>query len=366
MIPKQKGSAMFKHMAMWIWPDAVQGESAEQIVARLRAAHIDTLIPYIGIRESVAKREAYEVRIQALTEEAHRHGLKVIACFDEMVGHDGMTVTDCFQVRQDGEGDRRGLLCPANPAAREHILGDLDRVLRKFDFDGVNLEDSYVYNATTIYDPAHSGGADFRVIPVCYCKHCRAHAPIEKPGWHQWRTDQLTGLIEAQSKLIQARRPGLAFSVAARMPYGRDDFYAPYQSEIPYYSGWKYCSARDGLNADWVEWLRRGLIQYACPMSYFNNPRLVELETLECQYRVPDARETIWVGLGLDYITAEYSQGCREHPDPADTHKEQFRNNGPALARQLDLLQRLGQQHVVFFSHAFLRDEVIPVIAGYR
>ena len=28
---------MFKHMAMWIWPDAVQGESAEQIVARLRS-----------------------------------------------------------------------------------------------------------------------------------------------------------------------------------------------------------------------------------------------------------------------------------------------------------------------------------------
>lgn len=355
---------MFKHMAMWIWPDAVQGESAEQIVARLRAARIDVAIPYIGLRDTPEKRAAYEERIQALTEEAHRHGIKVIACFDEMGVYDTMPAKNCCQVRQDGKP--QGQLCPAHPGAREHILGDLDRVLSTFDFDGINLEDSYVYNSTTIYDPAHSGGAAFSVIPVCYCEHCRAHAPIEKPGWLQWKTDRMTDLIEAQSKLIQARRPGLEFSVAARMPYARDDFYAPYRAEIPYYSGWQFCQARDGLAVDWVQWLRRGLINYACPMSYFNSSRLVELQTLECQFHIPEARENIWIGLGLDYITAEYSQGCREYPEPGDTHKDAFRNDAAALRRQLELQVRLGQQHVVFFSHAFLRDEHIPVIAAYR
>ncbi len=353
---------MFKHMAMWTWPDAVLGETAEQIVERLRAAHIDIVIPYLGLRDDPAPRAAYEERLQALVEEAHRHGMTVIACFDEMGTYASMPAKDYCQVRQDGEP--QNLLCPAHPGAREYLLGELERVLGEFAFDGVNLEDSYVYNSTTIYDPAHSGGAEFSVIPVCYCDHCRAHAPLEQPEWNQWRRDRLSELVAAESRLVHER--GLSFSVAARMPYARDDFYAAYQDEIPYYSGWQHCQARDGLAADWLSWLQQGIIDFACPMSYFHSSRLVELETLECQYRVPEARESIWMGLGLDVITAEYAQAHRDHPEPGKVHQDAFKNDAAAIGRQLDLQVRLGQQHVVFFSHAFLRDEHIPVMAAYR
>ena len=65
---------MFRHMAMWTWPDAVNGETPERIVERLHAAHIDTIIPYLGSGETAAERAAYEDRMQALIEEAHRHG----------------------------------------------------------------------------------------------------------------------------------------------------------------------------------------------------------------------------------------------------------------------------------------------------
>jgi len=355
---------MFKHMAMWTWPDAVLGEAPERIVERLRAAHIDIIIPYLPLRAEQAQRAVFEDRLLALTEEAHRQGLQVIGCFDEMGTYDAMPAKDYCQVRQDGE--RQNLLCPAHPGAREYLLGELDRVLGKFPFDGMNLEDSYVYNSTTVYDPAHSGDAEFKVIPVCYCDYCRAHAPIEQPEWQQWKCERMTELIAAESHLIHSRRPGLAFSVAARMPYARDDFYAPYQQEIPYYSGWQFCQARDGLAADWVEWMRRGLIQYACPMSYFHDTRLVELHTLECQSRVPNARETIWMGLGLDVITAEYAQGYRDHPDPNDIYKDTFKNDAAAIRQQLKMQARLGQQQVVFFSHAFLKDEHIPVMAEFR
>ena len=354
---------MFDHMAMWIWPDAVEGEPAERIVARLREARIDTLIPYIGLRADAARRAAYEERIRALIAEARRYGLAVIACYDEMVAHDGMPVTGCCQVREDEQGDRRGLLCPAHPVARDYILGELDRVLRTFHLDGINLEDSYVYNSTTVYDPAHSGGTDFRVIPVCCCDHCRAHAPIGKPEWQRWKIERLTELVAAQSALIRSRRPGISFSVAARMPYARDDFYAPYRDEIPYYSGWRYCQSRDGMAADWVDWLRRGLIDFACPMSYFHTARLVELQTLECRHRVPEAARSIWMGLGRDVITAEYSQGRSDQPD--GRHDDALRNDAAAIRLQLDLQARLGQRNVVFFSQAFLKDEHIPAIAAH-
>jgi uncharacterized lipoprotein YddW (UPF0748 family) len=348
-------------MAMWTWPDAVSGESAEQIVARLQAAHIDIVIPYLPIRDTMAARAVYEERIGALVEEAHRVGMTAIGCFDEMGTYDAMPAKEFCQVRQDGV--RTNLLCPANPGAREYLLGELARLLAAFPFDGINLEDSYVYNPTTIYDPAHSGGAEFKVIPVCYCDHCRAHAPIEKPEWAQWRRDRLTELIAAEGALVHGK--GLSFSVAARMPYARD-FYAPYEADVPYYGGWEFCQARDGLSADWLAWLQTGIIDFACPMSYFHNDRLVELETLECQARDAAARQRIWVGLGLDAVNAEFATAMRDYPEENDPRRAEQLNDGAAIRRQLDIQARLGQEQVLFFSHAFLKDDHIAVIKEYR
>lgn len=357
---------MFEHMAMWTWPDAVWQQEPARIVDRLQAAHIDIILPYVSRRAAVkttygefaGAAERYEERLHALVAEAHRQGMQVHACFDEMNAYPTMppAANACRQVREDGSVAES--LCPAHPDAIDYILGDLERILTDFAYDGITLEDGYVYNNNTVYDAASLNPDSYRVVPVCHCAHCRAHAPIGKPEWSQWKRDRLTDLIAAESALIRRRRPGLPFSAAARMPYDRA-FYAPYKDEIPYYGGWGYCAARANFSADWVDWLRGGLIDFACPMSYFHSSRMVELQTRECQSLVPDAARTIWVGLGLDYIVAEYNEG-------ATKGDRGCLNKGPAIARLLSLLESLGQKNCVFFSHQFLLDEHIPVIAAHR
>lgn len=357
---------MFDHMAMWTWPDAIWSQEPARIVDRLKAAHIDIIIPYISRRsaegavfgEASASAEQYEERLRALLTEAHRQGMQVHACFDEINSYDAQPaeVRAGRQVREDGSV--ANTLCPANPATTEYILGELERVLTTFEYDGVGLEDGYVYNNSTIYDPANAGTATYRLIPVCHCDYCRAHAPIGAPEWAQWKRDQMTALIAAEAALIRRLCPGIPFSTAARMPYAQA-FYTPYRDEVPYYTGWGFCAAHDNLCADWLEWLRQGHVDFVCPMSYFHSPRLVELQTRECQSLIPDAATSVWVGLGLDYIAAEYWEGELKGNDAA-------RNDAAALAQQLDMLESLGQRNCLFFSHQFLLDEHIPVIAAHR
>lgn len=270
-----------------------------------------------------------------------------------MNAYPDMPVYNLQQVRKDGS--QASLLCPANPAVLDYVLEKLRWTLTEFDYDGINLEDSYIFNHNTIYDPAHQAGEKFHTVPVCFCDYCQKHAPIEKPEWAKWKQERLTGLIAKESALIRAMKPGMPFSVAARMPYDRL-FYKPYRQDVSYYDDWVYCQSRDALMADWAEWLRRGHIDFACPMSYFHTNRLVELETLECRQLFPEAAKNIWMGLGIGDVTAEYLSA----KDPS------MRNDAAAIEAQLREQINLGQENVIFFCYQYLNDEHIPVLAGFR
>src|SRR5262249_4202758 len=144
---------------------------------------------------------AQEKNVHNIIEEAHRRNQKVHVCFDEINAYEAMPVYHLRQAYKDGT--RNDSLCPANPLVVEYILGELGRTLREFDVDGINLEDGYVYHHSTIYDPAHTVGVDYRIEPVCYCNYCSLHAPIEKPEWALWKQERLTDLIAAESRLIR-------------------------------------------------------------------------------------------------------------------------------------------------------------------
>jgi len=337
---------MFDHLAMWTWPTAVRSEDPRRMVDRLKAAHVDVIIPYVS-----SKQDAYAERLHRIIEEAHRQDIQVHGCFDEMNAHDSMPASVHALRQVFADGGRNGSLCPANPDAVQYIIGELRHVLADFDYDGINLEDSYIFNKNTIYDPAHQQGVDYKTIPVCYCGYCKQHAPIGKAGWEKWKQARLTDLIGEEAKLIRRMKPGMPFSVAARMPYARG-FYEPFKNEIPYYGGWEFCQSRDAFAADWADWLKRGLIDFACPMSYFRSPRMVELQTQECRQLTPDAANRIWIGLTFGWTP--------EDPDHSVV------NGAREIALLLERLEKLGQKNCVFFSYEAFRDEHIPVLAGRR
>ncbi len=355
---------MFDQLALWTWPGAVKSENPQRLVDRCRAARIDIIIPYIfracrwmqadDKRDEINKFPHYEENLHKIIAEAHRQGLQVHGCFDEMRTGPVMppAVRALRQVRRNGAAG--GELCPANPAAREHILGELRRVVTEFDYDGINLEDSYIFNPNTIYDPAHQLGAQFSTIPVCFCDWCKAHAPIDQPEWSAWRQNALTELVTQMAAAVhQAGKP---FSAAARMPYRRA-FYEPYQAEVTYFDGWQYCQSRDAMMADWAKWFEKAPLDFVCPMTYFNDSRIVELQTQECRQLVPAAK--LWMGLALGGSSAEYSFGSTKK-DP------QYFNTAAKLAEQLELQLRLGQKQCVFFSYGNLTDEHIAVLASHH
>ena len=353
----------FRHMAMWTWPLSVHNEDPREMVRRLREAHLDTIIPYTcAQRGNGHAPQTYFDRLHGIIAEAHRHGMEVHACFDEVNAYQDMPVYDLQQVRKDGS--KAGVLCHANPAVVDYVLEKLKWTLTEFDYDGINLEDSYIFNRNTIYDPAHMPGQRFQTIPVCYCDYCRTQAPIEKAEWEQWKQERLTDLIAKEAALIRSTKPGVPFSVAARMPYDRG-FYAAHQKHIPYYEGWQLCQSRDALGADWVEWLRRGHIDFACPMSYFHSSRIVELQTRECQQLVPQADLKIWMGLGLGECTAEHLQGTSDDPAAKQPRDPALRNGGKAVEALLQDQLRMGQENVIFFCYQYLLDEHLPVMARF-
>ena len=357
---------MFEKLAMWTWPGAIRSENPQRLADRCRAAKIDIIIPYICRRggtkwvgdQEVIDFPQYEDNLHKITTEAHRQGLQVHGCFDEMniSPHMPAAVQALTQVRQDGSSAR--VLCPANPATVDYILGELRRALMEFDYDGINLEDGFIYNPNTIYDPAHQIGTQFRTIPVCYCSWCKAHAPIDQPDWMAWKQTAMTELVVQMAALVRKLKPGAPFSAAARMPYQRE-FYKSFAAEVPYLDGWNYCQSRDGMMADWVQWMERGALDFACPMSYFHDTRIVELETLECRQLVAAANEKIWMGLALGGATAEYMFGATKN-DP------KYLSDAGKLAEQLELVQRLGHKNCVFFAYGFMQDEHIPVLASYH
>ena len=352
---------MFDQTAMWTFPDAVRDENPQRMVDRLRAAHVDIIVPFVDSRSDGDEREQYENRLHAIIEEAHRQGMHVHACFDDINAYPAMPVYDLRQVRQDGSLGT--VLCPANPEVVQYNLGQLERVLTDFDYDGINLEDGYIFNHNTIYDPAHQAGADYQVIPVCYCAHCRQHAPLEQPEWAGWKQERLTDLISEQAKLIRRLKPGIPFSVAARMPYAQS-FYAPYQQDVPYFDGWEFCQSRDAFCADWAEWMRRGHIDFACPMSYFRSPRMVELQTRECHALFPAAATNIWMGLVLSR-TVEFGQTRGQFPEGPEQGDPSLYNDAKAVVTLLESQVRMGQRNCIFFSYEQLLDEHIPVLAQF-
>ena len=342
---------MFDHIAMWTGVD-----NPRAMMDRLQAARVDIIMPY------VSKQPDSYAASNLLIEEAHLQGIKVHGWFGDEIKVDAAmpaAISDLRQVCADGS--LLNVLCPANPDVVAYILAGLQRVLTECDYDGLSLEDAYVFDfkttftirPDTIYAPTDDRAREYRIVPGCYCAYCQQHAPIGKSEWGAWKRERLTELIAAHTNLIRRLKPGMPFSAAARMPYARS-FYAPFLKEISFYDGWEFSQSRDGFAADWADWLNRGLIDFACPMSYFKSPRLIELQTQECRQLIPDTANRIWVGLTLG--------------TPAESwpHERSVINGATEIAALLDRLEAMGQNNCVLYGYEALLDEHIPVLASHR
>ena len=177
----------------------------------------------------------------------------------------------------DGTSDGT-LACPGRPEVRERALAVADEILTRYDAAGIHLD--YVRHAAE---------------DTCFCDACRAEfqaqhgvdpltLPLDDPDWVAFRVAQVTGFVEQVRALADAHHPPKYVSAAV--------FNKPTPTE-----------ARVQWAQDWVDWLDRGLLDFAIPMNYTPDPDFfTEITHGALDGLAPDHH--IYIGIGL-YLFVE-------------------------------------------------------------
>ncbi len=148
----------------------------------------------------------------------------------------------------DDEGKTRRWLCPSSRPNRNAVIASCVEVVSKYPVDGIQIDylrypDEHCCLCPTCR-AAYEGyvGHPVKNWPDCVA----AHGP-EAARFADFRRMQLDSLLgDCRSAILKAR-PGLPISAAVWV---------------------NWVVHREGIAQDWVAWLDRGLIDFACPMDY--------------------------------------------------------------------------------------------------
>ena len=161
-------------------------------------------------------------------------------------------------VSDTGEGDDKEAvkIDPGVPEAVEWTYRVYLDVLRSYPVDGIH------------FDFIRYGGARWGYAPASVARfnarHGRQGQPAwDDPLWQQWRRDQVTSLVRKVYTNAVAVRPGVIVS-AALISWGD----GPRAEE-----DWAKSSAYSAVYQDWNAWLQEGILDLACPMTYFRAER---------------------------------------------------------------------------------------------
>ena len=166
-----------------------------------------------------------------------------------------------------------GMACPTRPEVRARALAVVEEILTRYDVAGIHLD--YVRQAAP---------------DTCYCDLCRAEFTAlhgvdpmdvaqDDPDWVAFRVSQVTALVEAVRLLADAHDPPRLVSAAV--------FNKPTPTE-----------GRVDFGQDWVDWLDRGLLDFAVPMNYTDDHDFFT-EISHGALDHVDAAHHVYLGIGL-------------------------------------------------------------------
>jgi len=195
------------------------------------------------------------------------------------------------------KGDRSQLeglyLSPANPAVKEHLYSIWMDVLDHYQVDGLHFD--YVRYPSASFDYSRRSLETFRaliekslgegerkVLAAVAERDPLVYASAFPDRYTQFQRDQVTEIVERIHFGVKKRRPSAIISAAV---FANDE------------------DAYNNRFQDWKLWLRRGLIDVACPMAY-----TPDTETFRKQITVAVGAATgheVWAGIGAYRIPAE-------------------------------------------------------------
>jgi uncharacterized lipoprotein YddW (UPF0748 family) len=222
------------------------------------AMYASTMEPWSGYLTGVPGRppEPYYDPLAFAIAEAHKRGLELHAWFNpfraKYTSGAYAYANPILREHPDWVRDYGGQLWldPGNPAVREYVLRVMMDVVRRYDVDGVQVDDMfYPYPVTT------AGGAR---LPFPDSTSWMAYGTRSGLGRDDWRRQNINEFIQGVYQNIKATKPWVKFGVS---PFG---IWRPgYPAQI------KGFDAYAGLYADSRLWLANGWLDYFAPQLYW-------------------------------------------------------------------------------------------------
>ena len=190
------------------------------------------------------------------------------------------------QVRTDNKDGARWL-CPSDPRNRQYEIDAMVELSQKEGVAGVHFD--YIRYSTD---------------KACYCNGCRerferslgrkiARWPQDIKGdpdiseqWRKWRVANITVVVAGASKRIRSQKPGVKISAAV--------FSNPE-------------TAPNMVAQDWLDWCRKGYLDFVCPMNYLNSAVLQRATTQMQLKAVAGLPVKVYPGIGLSVFKKD---GC--------------------------------------------------------
>jgi uncharacterized lipoprotein YddW (UPF0748 family) len=176
---------------------------------------------------------------------------------------------------------------PGAPAVRAHIIAVVRDVLRRYDVDGIHIDD-YFYP----YPPA--GKKIEFPDDSTYLAYRKAGGRLSRADW---RRDNVNRLVRELHTMIKTEKPGVLFGVS---PFG-------------IYTKGQPADVEAGLDqyneifADPVKWLREGWVDYIAPQLYWKDGGPQSFSSLLKWWRSPSVNPRgipVYPGIALDRLTS--------------------------------------------------------------
>ena len=187
---------------------------------------------------------------------------------------------------------------PGEPEAAAHTLAVVADVVRRYDVDGVHIDD-YFYPY-----PVKQGEADLPFPDdAAFARHLLGGGTLARDDWRRANVD---GLVQRLHQTVQAIKPQVRVGISP-FGLGRPDRRPP---------GVVGFSQYDKLYADVEGWLHKGWLDYLAPQLYWpiareSQPFALLLDTWLAEN---PWRRHIWPGLFTSQITRGEPQGPRSWP----------------------------------------------------
>ena len=260
-----------------------------------------------GRAPGLAREPAYDP-LAFWVHEAHRRGIELHAWFNPFRARHSAArsplVAPHLGVRQRALVKRYGDMLwmdPGEPAAAAHTLAVVADVVRRYDVDGVHIDDYFYPYPVTL--PA-VGGVE---VPFPddgpYARYRLAGGTLARDDWRRANVD---ALVQQLHTLVHGVKPWVRVGIS---PFG----IGKPERRPPGITGF---SQYDKLYADVERWLANGWLDYLAPQLYWPIDREGQQFPLLLDHWVAEntLQRHLWPGLYTSQVTQSQTPGARAWP----------------------------------------------------